>query len=636
MLVLSLSLTASALGGQRGVIVVDWNGGGDYSTIQEALNAAGDGDTVMVMSSVGSPAGAYIENLVFPAREITLTSDPNDPDRVAHTIIDGKASGSVVTFEIAAPAAATLDGFTIRSGLAYQGGGIKITNASPTVRHCVITGNAADEGGGVQVWNGSPMFEDCTITENTATDYGGGIACVGYVEDAEQVTLTDCTITDNAVTGDWGYGGGVYCDVVGVTATGGSISGNEVGSPALSGSSGGGLKITSCAAYLAGCTVSGNTASGNQAFGGGIEGLWATISLTGCTITDNTVTAEDFCGGGGVSASWESELTIEGGLISGNVVTGGWSLMDGGGGVYSAGGPVTITGCTIIDNEATQSAGGVYIEDGVATIRYCTIADNHAAGGGGILGYEGTTLNIRNCAITENTADVDGGGVYVDGSQTTVLGCTIAMNACSDVYGAGGGIASYSSELAVSNSILWGDTGVFGAELYLGCWSPEDVSLATVTYCDAQGGIEAVYVGADSTLEWLTGNIDADPQFFGVDGADDDFHIQATSPCLQAGDPDFLPEVDETDLDGQPRVQGCRVDMGADESDAVSPPTGDADGDEDADLADFARLQQHFGDVAVNPETPPEWFCWFDFDASGEIDFPDVVAFAQLMSPPNP
>jgi cysteine-rich repeat protein len=45
-----------------------------------------------------------------------------------------------------------------------------------------------------------------------------------------------------------------------------------------------------------------------------------------------------------------------------------------------------------------------------------------------------------------------------------------------------------------------------------------------------------------------------------------DFHLAAGSPAINAGDPGFTPAVGEVDLDGGARVNGPRVDCGADEA----------------------------------------------------------------------
>ncbi len=60
---------------------------------------------------------------------------------------------------------------------------------------------------------------------------------------------------------------------------------------------------------------------------------------------------------------------------------------------------------------------------------------------------------------------------------------------------------------------------------------------------------------------------------------DDDLRLLAASPCIEAGDPGLVIEFGETDLDGHPRVMGCRVDMGAYEFVTGDPGSGDLDGD---------------------------------------------------------
>jgi hypothetical protein len=82
---------------------------------------------------------------------------------------------------------------------------------------------------------------------------------------------------------------------------------------------------------------------------------------------------------------------------------------------------------------------------------------------------------------------------------------------------------------------------------------------------------------------WGPGNIDADPCFIALGywadandpniivkpndpnaaWLDGDYHLLSTSPCINTGDPNFIPEPNETDLDGLPRVIGGRIDMGA-------------------------------------------------------------------------
>lgn len=112
---------------------------GDYDSIQKAIDASQDGDAIIVA------AGRYKENLNFLGKDITLRSEAGPED----TILDGGQWGSVVAFVNGETA--TLEGFTITNGLFQIGGGIRIWNASPTIKNNVITRNGAMIGGGIYV-----------------------------------------------------------------------------------------------------------------------------------------------------------------------------------------------------------------------------------------------------------------------------------------------------------------------------------------------------------------------------------------------------------------------------------------------------------------------------------------------------
>jgi hypothetical protein len=94
-------------------------------TIQAGINAASNGDTVLVAP------GTYTENINFGGKAITLTSSGGP----SVTIIDGGRLGTVVTFNTGETSASVLSGFTIRNGFqnGYPGGGISISSASPTI-----------------------------------------------------------------------------------------------------------------------------------------------------------------------------------------------------------------------------------------------------------------------------------------------------------------------------------------------------------------------------------------------------------------------------------------------------------------------------------------------------------------------
>jgi len=169
-----------------------------YDTIQAAINAALDGQTIMVCPWV------YLENLVFDNKDITVRStNPLDPAIVDDTIIDGGGSGSVVQFLNADTS--TMEGFTIQNGNAGGnincGGGIYVKDSSPTIIVNTITGNKAYYGGGIYILNSSPIITDNTITNNEAV-FGGGIS----VESNSSPTIRDNIITSNTAIST---GGGI-------------------------------------------------------------------------------------------------------------------------------------------------------------------------------------------------------------------------------------------------------------------------------------------------------------------------------------------------------------------------------------------------------------------------------------------
>jgi hypothetical protein len=116
-------------------------------------------------------------------------------------------------------------------------------------------------------------------------------------------------------------------------------------------------------------------------------------------------------------------------------------------------------------------------------------------------------------------------------ANCTFVANTSAQGAALDLVGSG--------SVTVRNSILWDN-------------SPEDANSAgkvAITYSDVQGGFAG------------EGNIDADPMF--VDLINGDYHLQSGSPCVDAGDPKTTIDPSETDLDGNPRLAGAEVDIGA-------------------------------------------------------------------------
>ncbi len=177
------------------VIVV--GSGPEYTTIQDAIDDAREGDTVVVQT------GTHTGNIRFRGANITLTSMvPDDPCVVAATIIEGTAGDRpAVTFTGCEDETCALDGLTIADGNAIgDGGGISGNGTQATIANCVIRNNRANGyGGGISDCNG--RLRNCTISSNIAGSGGGLSNYSGQ--------LVNCIINNNSA--DDGDGGGIYC-----------------------------------------------------------------------------------------------------------------------------------------------------------------------------------------------------------------------------------------------------------------------------------------------------------------------------------------------------------------------------------------------------------------------------------------
>ena len=164
----------------------------DHPTIQSGINAATDGDTVIV------DKGHYVENINFNGKNIVLGSlflINGDTSYISQTVIDGNNSGSVVTFSNGETQSAILCGFTITGGtgtidsvsIEFFGGGIFISGAFPVIRRNIIKDNimitGANRGGGIAIKDYSnPLIIRNTIVYNLIIGilawinyFGGGI-----------------------------------------------------------------------------------------------------------------------------------------------------------------------------------------------------------------------------------------------------------------------------------------------------------------------------------------------------------------------------------------------------------------------------------------------------------------------------
>ena len=162
---------------------------GDYTTIQEAIDAANDGDSVLVADGIYTGDGN--KNLDYLGKAIVVMSE----NGAENCIIDCEGDGRGFIFQNNETLAAVLNGFTIRNGYTTEiGAGIYCNSSNPTIKNCKISSNNTTwSGGGIALTYGSnALIDNCEIFENSASSNGGGIDC-----NESNPTISYCSIYNN-------------------------------------------------------------------------------------------------------------------------------------------------------------------------------------------------------------------------------------------------------------------------------------------------------------------------------------------------------------------------------------------------------------------------------------------------------
>jgi parallel beta-helix repeat protein len=413
-----------------------------YTSIQEAVDAAGTGDLIKVAGGTytGVHKRGHLRQVVYIDKTVTIRggynatdfSLPPDPE-TNQTTLDADEQGRVIY--ITGNIEPTIEGLHITHGNAAglggggwakdAGGGVYVHQAETTLANNWVVENLADVGGGLFLQKSKATLRDNTISDNTATGWGGG----GVFVNLSAATLSGNTVSGNS--GEWG--GGLWIYQSPATLSLNTISGNTAGD------SGGGLHLSDSDAELRDNTISGNTANG---WGGG--GLY--LDSGAPMITGNSFTGNTANEGGGLLV-WKSPATLSGNVIESNTANGsggGLQLAEsdasvhdntissntaygwGGGGVFLNNSAATLKGNTISDNTANQG-GGLLVWQSPATLTGNTIMNNSAEWGGGLNLSESDATLTEN-TIIDNTASEQGGGLYLNVSACTVHNNTISGN----------------------------------------------------------------------------------------------------------------------------------------------------------------------------------------------------------------
>ena len=352
-------------------IIVDIDGGGDFTSIQEAIVSADDNDEIEVAT------GTYHEVIDFIGKAVRLYSS-NGPKV---TTIDGTGNYHVVQCISGEGPDTILEGFTITGGNADSeilsrgcGGGMyNEVSCNPTVTNCIFSNNLARIGGAgmFNYYDCSPTITSCTFINNSGCLQGGGI----YNGESSNPTVINCTFNSNSAI----YYGGGMCN-------------------------------SKCSPTVNRCIFSNNITNID---GGGMDNYYdSSPAVTGCTFIANSVIGS----GGGMRNSRRSNPTVTDCTFIGN-----YADTNGGGMANIENCSPAVRGCGFYEN-TTSNGGGIYNDTSTDNpiMTSCIFCNNTADNGGGIFNNDSNPIVI-NCTFYSNSALIDGGGLFNNSTSSPIV-----------------------------------------------------------------------------------------------------------------------------------------------------------------------------------------------------------------------
>jgi hypothetical protein len=224
LVVLLAALTPLMTGAaQAATVVVDVSGGGDFEIIQEGIDAASAGDTVLVMPGTYVVSGTGIS---FGGKDLILRA-AGGPS--VTSIENNLMFASLFHIHEGETRAAVVEGFTVSGEWQYDVSPVlDIHDASPTIRGCRFVGNYADGWNHMEGWGGVGSFYrssgaliDCWLEGNRAHCGVGGLGIIEsssvdiqgctfishrdewegigalFIRDSNYVSISDCLFEDN-------------------------------------------------------------------------------------------------------------------------------------------------------------------------------------------------------------------------------------------------------------------------------------------------------------------------------------------------------------------------------------------------------------------------------------------------------
>ncbi len=551
----ALLVLVSVRGALAGTIRVDASGGGDFTSIQSAVDEARDGDVIQVT------AGLYEESLRLGARDLSIVGAGASQVSVGAAktpaVITFLGGASVTVSDLTLAAADTavdqVGGALALRGVAVVGfssTALWVESGDLTLEDAVLSDNHGRQGGALRATDSRVDLTDVTFERNRAETTGGALDALDSTVEAVRVSWID----------------------------------NEAGTE--------GGAIASEGSVL---RASASPFSGNQAsLGGAAVVRGGTVSLDGSRLEANATTS------GATLHTEDAALSLDEVDFEANA----------GSAVTSLGGTVALRDLqvrghdvgvrlegvrqsTAIRLHLASNSEGLIVRD-AADLRIANLVAIANSGAGATFGGDNTDLVLENADLVDNER-----GLFVsDGSGGTVVNVNAVANTA-------GGFAAESGTVSVSHANAWGNGSDWGA---LGDLAGADGNLsADPVYAalsadgadnDALGllsGSPCIDAGSTAIID-LDGTRSDIGSFGGPDAEvsddDGDGYAESTGDC-DDDDASVHPGADETWYDGVD--SDCD---GANDHDADG--DGWAGGSEDAEDCDDQDPEVHPGADDVN------------------------------------
>ncbi|MCF7920952.1 MAG: DUF1565 domain-containing protein [Candidatus Cloacimonetes bacterium] len=333
-----------------------------------------------------------------------------------------------------------------------------------------------------------------------------GTAGVIRLRDVENAVISNLTITN----GNTSRGGGIYFENSSPSIENVTITDNSAGS-------GGGISCLFSSPSLENVTIMHNSAESN---GGGIDCRYSDPILESVTLTNNSAEY-----GGGIRCNNSNPSLVNVTIMD--------NSADNGGGISCNDSSPSLEGVTITNNWASRG-GGIYCHSSSPSLENVTIKDNSVYYGGGFYCWSSSPILV-NVTIANNSAGWHGGGIYcIDSSSPSSVNCIFWNNSPQEIS-------------------------------FSGSANPDTI---TIAYSDIDGGFDGIENNNNGSINWLEGNMDADPIF--EDAANGNYHLTEDSPCIDTGTSYFEYEGEVLVDLSEDDYFGIAPDMGAYEYGLVS------------------------------------------------------------------